>query len=276
MPEAAPGGADLVCIRAPNPGPMTLSGTNTYVVGREPAWVIDPGPDDAGHIEAVRAEGEIRGGIVGVLLTHSHADHTAGVAGLGAPVLRGAVSEGDEMRPAVGGAAARTDPSGDHPPVAKRVSSRVSVPGTPLAALPTPGHAADHACFLWADVLFCGDLILGEGSTIVPPEALGGSLVDYLRSLELVHDLDAKLFAPGHGSWITDPRTKISEYLAHRRERERKLLAALAGGERSRARLLDAAWSDVPAQLRPAAALAMQAHLEKLEAEGRGTLELTD
>lgn len=291
-PEAAPGGADIARIRAPNPGPMSLSGTNTYVVGREPAWVIDPGPDDAGHLEAVRVEGEVRGGIAGVLLTHSHADHTAGVATLGAPVLWGAVSEGDEMRPAAGlaaggagapraaaGAAAvdsQTELSGTLIAGADQRGSRTSVPDTPFTAIPTPGHAADHACFLWGDVLFCGDLILGEGSTIVPPEAFGGSLADYLRSLERVRGVGANLFAPGHGAWITDPRAKVDEYLSHRQERERKLLAALDGGERSRARLLDAAWSDVPAQLRPAAALAMQAHLEKLEAEGRGTLELID
>jgi len=231
---------------------MTLSGTNTYIVGRAPAWVIDPGPDDPAHIEVVRAEGEARGGIGGVLLTHSHADHSAGVERLGAPLLWGAVSSTDETtwQPDPG-----TGPANEVPPG--------------FEVIPTPGHASDHACFVWEDMCFCGDLILGEGSTIVPPAAFGGSLGDYMRSLARISEVEASLFAPGHGDWITDPHAKIGEYLSHRRERERKLVEALEGGERSRAALLAAAWADVPEPLRLAAAMAMQAHLEKLEAEGR-------
>ena len=231
---------------------MTLTGTNTYVVGREPAWVIDPGPEDAAHLDAVRLEGEARGGIAGVLLTHSHADHSAGVDRLGAPLLWGAVGSMDEMH---------WGPDPDRRPADEAPAD--------FEVIPTPGHAADHACFVWRDVCFCGDLILGEGSTIVPPAAFGGSVADYLASLERVRETDATLFAPGHGEWITDPRSKIDGYVAHRTERERNLLAALESGERSRAALLDAAWADVPDVLRGAAAMAMQAHLEKLEAEGR-------
>jgi len=255
-----PSGRDLVRIRARNPGPMTLSGTNTYVVSRDPAWVVDPGPDEPAHIEAVRAECEARGGIAGVLLTHSHADHSAGVGRLGAPLLWGAVSATDETN-------WRPDP--DARPASEAPPE--------FEVIPTPGHAADHACFVWRDVCFCGDLILGEGSTIVPPAAFGGSLGDYTRSLERVREIESALFAPGHGEWITDPKSKIDEYLAHRAERERKLVGAIEGGERSRTALLDETWDDVPEVLRRAAAMAMQAHLEKLEAEGILDLaELTD
>jgi glyoxylase-like metal-dependent hydrolase (beta-lactamase superfamily II) len=250
--DPAPGGADLVRIRALNPGPMTLSGTNTYVAGRDPAWVIDPGPDDAAHIEALRTEGEQRGGIGGVLLTHSHADHSAGVEPLGAPLLWGAVSPTDETN---------WQPDSETRPASEAPAE--------FEVIPTPGHAADHAAFVWEDVCFCGDLILGEGSTIVPPAAFGGSLSDYMLSLERIREVKASLFAPGHGEWITDPGAKVDEYLAHRHEREQKLLAAIDGGERSREALLDAAWNDVPQVLRRAAAMAMQAHLEKLEADGR-------
>jgi glyoxylase-like metal-dependent hydrolase (beta-lactamase superfamily II) len=109
--------------------------------------------------------------------------------------------------------------------------------------------------------------VLGEGSTIVP--AGGGSMAAYLESLRLLQGLDLDLLCPGHGPFVTDPEAKLAEYVEHRLERERKLVAALESGERSRARLLDAAWDDVPAELRWAAAEAMQAHLEKLEAEGR-------
>jgi glyoxylase-like metal-dependent hydrolase (beta-lactamase superfamily II) len=147
----------------------------------------------------------------------------------------------------------------------------------PFGLIPTPGHAADHVCFVLGDVCFCGDLILGAGSSIVPPRAAGGPLPDYMRSLERVGELELDLLAPGHGRWITDPKAKITEYTNHRLDRERRLVAALDAGERSRARLVDTVWDDVPEPLRPAAAVAMQAHLEKLIEEGRlEGVELSD
>lgn len=234
---------------------MTLEGTNTYLVGSDPTYVIDPGPAQKAHIDAVRAAGDERGGITGVLLTHSHADHSAGVEMLGAPLLHGKISEGDETSP---------------PPPAEVVSApeedgRIG----PFTLLPSPGHASDHVCFSREDVTFCGDLILGHGSSIVPPRAMGGSLTDYMMSLGRLQALESVLLCPGHGPWITDPAAKIAEYTAHRLDRERKLVAALDAGERDRDRLLDAGWDDVPAPMRPAAAVAMQAHLEKLDEEGR-------
>jgi glyoxylase-like metal-dependent hydrolase (beta-lactamase superfamily II) len=229
------GALEVARIVAPNPGPMTLEGTNTYVVGRDPAIVIDPGPADEGHIAAVRELTEARGGIGAVLLTHSHGDHADGVGLLGVEPTRLADGEAEG----------------------------------PLRALATPGHAADHLCFLAADEAFVGDLIAGWGSSIVPPREHGGSLRDYMPSLRQLESLDLELIHPGHGPDIDDPAAKIGEYLGHRQEREDKLLAALGAGERSREKLLDAAWDDVPPELRGMAGLAMQAHLEKLEDEGR-------
>jgi len=246
---------DIACITAPNPGPMTLEGTNTYVVGREPAAVIDPGPADEGHIESVRAEAESRGGIGALLLTHSHGDHADGVELLGTEPT--ALADGEE---ALG-----------------------------LRSIATPGHAEDHVCFLYPAqsaagqtggesgsgdafgaplVCFAGDLILGEGSTIVPPKAQGGSLGDYMDSLRRLAALDLERIYPGHGPVIDDPAAKIAEYISHREQREGRLIAELERGVRSRLALLDAVWDDVPAELRPAAAYAMQAHVEKLEADG--------
>lgn len=226
---------DVERLVAPNPGPMTLEGTNTYLVGRDPAIVIDPGPDDEGHIEAIRSAAEERGGIGEVLLTHSHGDHSDGVECLG--IEPTTLAEGDSLHG--------------------------------MTALPTPGHASDHVCFLLEDACFAGDLILGEGSTIVPPQAQGGSLADYMRSLEKLATLDLEVIYPGHGPVIDDPAAKIAEYVEHRAERERRLVAALERGERSRMALLAEVWDDVREDLRPMAAFAMQAHLDKLDDEGR-------
>ncbi|MDX6584005.1 MAG: hypothetical protein QOI10_3189 [Solirubrobacterales bacterium] len=251
---------------------MSLEGTNTYVVD---GYVIDPGPDDAGHLERVRdaAGGEI----VGVLLTHGHSDHSEGVEALGAPLLWGRASGEAEMEaPARALDAGSTEGIGEFLSHTERNSPNTTEIG-PFTLIATPGHAADHVCFVRDDVCFCGDLILGRGSTIVPPAAGGGSLTAYMSSLAALEALDLVLLAPGHGPWITDPAAKIAEYRDHRLDRERRLIAALEAGQRSRAALLADVWDDVPEQLRPAAAIAMQAHLEKLEAEGRATVsELID
>jgi glyoxylase-like metal-dependent hydrolase (beta-lactamase superfamily II) len=225
---------DFERLVAPNPGAMTLEGTNTYVVGRNPCWVIDPGPEDHGHLDRIRAEGDARGGIHGYLLTHGHLDHSEGVAALDLP-------------PAV---------------------------DAPFERILTPGHASDHVSFYAEGVCFCGDLILGQGSAIVPPEEMGGSLSDYMASLEKLAALDLDLLAPGHGPLIDDPQAKIQDYIDHRLMREKLLVEALESGERSQDRLLDAAWFDVPQEMRQAAAFAMQAHLEKLAEDGR--VDLTE
>jgi glyoxylase-like metal-dependent hydrolase (beta-lactamase superfamily II) len=234
---------------------MSLEGTNTYLVDAgEAVYVIDPGPDDRGHLAAVHEAAAARGEIAGVLLTHGHSDHSAGVGSFGEPLLWGQVAAGDERA----GLAAAGE-AAHEPPAAVG----------PFALVPTPGHAADHVCFVFEDVCFCGDLILGRGSSIVPPRIGGGSLADYMSSLRRVGELGAQLLAPGHGPWIADPRAKVAEYVEHRLDRERRLVAALESGQRSRAALLDAVWDDVPEGLRPAAAVAMSAHLEKLSEEGR-------
>ena len=257
--EEAPGHPEVVRIVAPNPGPMTLTGTNTYVVGSSPAWVVDPGPADAGHIAEVRDVAESRGGIGGVVLTHSHIDHNEGVAMLGAGLALGNADGFDDLAAMMG-----TGP-GELPAPPRAEGAHAG----PFTVVPTPGHATDHVAYLLGEICFCGDLILGEGSTIVPPASGGGSLTDYMESLELLASLGASLLCPGHGPWITEPAAKVGEYAEHRRERERMLVAALEAGKRSTEDLLDAAWADVPGSMRPAAALAMRAHLEKLDAEGR-------
>jgi glyoxylase-like metal-dependent hydrolase (beta-lactamase superfamily II) len=224
--DADPDG--ITRIRAANPSPLTLDGTNTYVVG---SWVVDPGPADAVHLEAVRRAAD--GGVEGVVLTHSHSDHAEGAELLGAPVV---LPEGNEE---VG----------------------------PFRAVATPGHSADSVCLLRGPVCFTGDTVLGAGSVFIAPGE--GSLSAYLDSLRRLRSLDLEVLCPGHGPYVRDPAAKLDEYIAHRLDRERRLVEALDSGLRSRDELLVAAWPDAPAELRPAAALTLAAHLEKLAEEGR-------
>jgi glyoxylase-like metal-dependent hydrolase (beta-lactamase superfamily II) len=254
---------------ASNPGPMTLAGTNTYLYGVDPCTVIDPGPDDAGHLEAVRAAAEERGGIGLILPTHSHGDHAAGaerLAGMAPGERDGEVAAEGEAGDGEGAVVVAEDAELKRRPPVILPGDGEEYAG--LRAIATPGHAADHVCLLTADrVCFSGDLVLGEGSTFVPPD--GGSLAAYMESLRLLQAEPLELICPGHGPWVTDPAAKLAEYVEHREMRERRLLAALERGERSREVLLAEVWDDVPAEVRPAAALVMEAHLRKLEAEGR-------
>jgi glyoxylase-like metal-dependent hydrolase (beta-lactamase superfamily II) len=218
----------IVRVRAPNPSALTLDGTNTYVVD---GWIVDPGPDHEGHLEAVRSAAGDR--IEGVVLTHSHADHAEGAARLGAPVTQPA--EGQVVGP--------------------------------FLALATPGHSADSVCLVAGRACFTGDTVLGSGSVFIAPGE--GSLSAYLRSLRRLRDLDVDVLCPGHGPYVWEPAAKLDEYISHRLERERRLLEALDAGLRDRDELLDFAWADAPAELREFAALSLASHLEKLAEEGR-------
>jgi glyoxylase-like metal-dependent hydrolase (beta-lactamase superfamily II) len=226
----------IVRVRADNPSPLTLDGTNTYVVER---WVIDPGPDDERHLDAVVAAASAE--IEGIALTHSHPDHAEGAAAL-------ARRTGAEL----------VQPSG---------GERVG----PLEAIATPGHSGDHVSFLHGRVLFSGDTVLGAGSVFISPGE--GSLVAYLDSLRRLRELELDVILPGHGPVVWEPRAKIDEYLEHRLERERKVVAALEAGASTRDEVLDRAWDDVDFTTQPylrfAAGLTLDAHIEKLVEERR-------
>lgn len=234
---------DVAVVRADNPGPFTLGGTNTWLVGRDPCWIVDPGPALDEHLDAVAAEAERRGGAGGIALTHDHHDHADGIDGL---------------RSRLGG-----------PPLAAaRGTAEVTVGDGdrfgPLLALATPGHAPDHVVYVHGDVAFTGDAVLGEGSVFVV-----GDLAAYLDALRRLARLGLDLLCPGHGPVVGDPLARLEGYVAHRLDRERRLLEALAAGARTVDELLDAAWDDAPEVLRPAAAVTLAAHLDKLEDEAR-------
>jgi glyoxylase-like metal-dependent hydrolase (beta-lactamase superfamily II) len=239
-------GDRIVGLRAGNPGPFTLTGTNTWIVDADPAWLVDPGPALEEHVEAVAQEIGRRGGLGGIALTHDHPDHVEA-----APGVR-------RRFPAAPLAAARGD-------VDLRLTEGARF--GPLEVVATPGHAPDHLAFVVGTVALTGDAVLGQGSVFIAPDP--GALAGYLAGLAKLRRRDLSVLLPGHGPVVDDPATKIDEYIDHRLGRERRLLAALEGGARSVSEMLDAAWADVPDLLRPAATVTLAAHLDKLAAEGR-------
>ncbi|WP_264811763.1 MBL fold metallo-hydrolase, partial [Gluconacetobacter johannae] len=239
-------------IVAPNPGPMTGHGTNSWLVEHAAGTaVIDPGPDDAAHLRAIVAAA--RGPVTHILLTHTHRDHLDGarpLAGMtGAPVCAYRHSACATFTPDIA--------LDDGAPVAT------------LTALHTPGHAADHLCFATGDgVLFTGDHIMGWSTTMVPP-APHGSVRLFLDSLNKVLDRDARLLLPAHGAPIASPAPCIRGLIAHRLAREDSILAALPEEPATLDDIMRCVYRAIRPALHRAAKLNLLAHLEKLRDDGR-------
>ena len=247
--------ASVVRVTAPNPGIMTGPGTNTYLVGTHELVVVDPGPDDAGHLDALAESGA--GRIRWIVVTHTHPDHAPGAAGLA-----------DRTGAKVLGFCARDDfvPARD-------VGDGFELQGRDftLRALHTPGHASNHLCWLLEQeqMLFSGDHVM-QGSTVViaPPD---GDMALYLQSLErlLVLDPPVATIAPGHGSLIGEPAAALRGIIEHRLGREKAVAAALAHAGRATVdELLPTVYADVRDELLPVARKSMWAHLRKLESDG--------
>jgi glyoxylase-like metal-dependent hydrolase (beta-lactamase superfamily II) len=244
-------------VLAPNPSPLTLEGTNTYVVaapGARAAVVIDPGPPEEEHaVRVARATGGRR--VELVLLTHTHVDHAEGAR---------------QFADQAGAPLAALEAGWSSPGAPDLVGGEELVAGgVRLEPLPTPGHSADHCCFWLAAerAMFTGDHVLGRGSTVV--EWPGGDMAAYLDSLEAVRRLAPERLYPGHGPLVTEPAEKLREYVEHRLERESQVLAALAAGDRTPAEIVRRVYADVDPALHPAAELSVRAHLVKLVGEGR-------
>jgi glyoxylase-like metal-dependent hydrolase (beta-lactamase superfamily II) len=238
-----------VRILAPNPGPFTLEGTNTWVVGADPSIVVNPGPDDPEHLAAIaRAAAPI----VAIVLTHHHEDHAMGAAGLalatGAPVIA-------------------ADPRGDERAVP--ASGVLEAGGVRLRVISAPGHTPDHVVLFdeASRILFTGDAVLGRGTSVIdPPE---GDLEQYLRSLGVMLELRPAVICPGHGPTIWDAEATLRGYIDHRSEREREVLHGLTRGPATPEALVPEIYAEHPPELRPIAARSVLAHLLKLEREGR-------
>jgi glyoxylase-like metal-dependent hydrolase (beta-lactamase superfamily II) len=243
-------------IVAPNPGVMTGPGTNTYLIGIDEVVVVDPGPADDSHLDAILGCGGDR--IRWVALTHSHPDHAPGAVALcertGAELL--SFGRRDGVRPD------RT--LGD--------KDRIEATEFRLTALHTPGHSSDHLCYLVEEerMLLSGDHIM-QGSTVVihPPD---GDMAAYLASLERLRTIRLRSIGPGHGRLIDNPREVIDWYIAHRLEREAKVMAALESlGTAKVDQLVPLVYADVDEALYPVARHSLHAHLLKLAGDGRVT-----
>jgi glyoxylase-like metal-dependent hydrolase (beta-lactamase superfamily II) len=222
-------------VRAPNPSPMTLDGTNTWVLrAGGAAVVVDPGPADEGHLRAVAAHGPV----AAVLVTHNHPDHVEGM---------------DRLRELTGAEV-------DGP-----------TPGFAITRLGTPGHTADSVCFLVeADgqrAILTGDTILGRGTTVVAwPD---GDLGDYLASLQRLAEFEGVPVLPGHGPPLADCAAAATAYLAHRRARLEEVRAAVAAGARTPAEVVATVYADLDRALWPAAEWSTQAQLEYIQKTDR-------
>jgi glyoxylase-like metal-dependent hydrolase (beta-lactamase superfamily II) len=257
------GSARARCVLAPNPSPMTLDGTNTWVIaepGASAVVVVDPGPDDEEHLRRVLEVARAGGGrqVAQIVLTHGHLDHSAGAVRFaelsGAPV--GALDPG-----------LRLGTEGYRP------GDVITAGGCELRVIATPGHTGDSLSLLLpADGgLLTGDTVLGRGTTVI---ASDGSLGDYLRTLDVLRSLaDAaalRVLLPGHGPLLNDPAGVLDYYIAHRRERLDQVRGALAAGARTPAEVVALVYADVDRSLWPAAELSVRAQLDYLNGQPTG------
>ncbi len=244
------------CVLAPNPSPMTLDGTNTWVIaepGSPAAVVIDPGPQDEGHLRRVRGvacAGDRR--VALIVLTHGHLDHSAGAARLaamtGAPVMA-------------------LDPAHRLGSEGLAAGDVLTAAGCELRIVATPGHSADSVSLLLdADsALLTGDTVLGRGTTVIGPD---GTLGDYLRTLDglksLAESAGLRTLLPGHGPVLADPAGVLGYYIAHRQERLEQIRAALAAGARTPAEIVAVVYGDTDPAVRGAALWSVRAQLDYL------------
>ena len=253
----------VVVVRGLNPGPFTGPGTNTYLVGTGRPLLLDTGSGVEGYVPLLEQALKEHCGVDApgdLLVTHVHPDHLGGAPAVLERFGPRAVSKlpwpgRDERVPVP------ITPIGE--------GDRIRIEGATLRAIHTPGHAQDHLCFYLEEekALFTGDVILGVGTTVIPLD--GGDMDDYLATLERLLDLELERIYPGHGPMILEPRQKVQEYLDHRLEREREVIAAIEGGAVTVEQMVERIYAEYPRRLYAAAGQSVTSHLIKLERESR-------
>lgn len=258
---------DLRLIIAPNPGPLTFWGTNTYILGQGPYVVIDPGPVSEPHLGAILDA--TRGDISHILVSHTHADHSP----LARPLAErtkaktyafGASRDGMSavMRTLEASGHGQSSEGLDHdfrPDDRLSDGEALETPVGRITALHTPGHLGNHLCFVWRDVIFSADHVMGWATSVVSPPF--GDLTDFMASCEKLLDHPARRYFAGHGAPIDQPLDRVRDLIDHRRLRESQILAALESGPTTIETLTPRLYADTPSNLHPAAARNIFAHL---------------
>jgi glyoxylase-like metal-dependent hydrolase (beta-lactamase superfamily II) len=252
---------------APNPSPFTYTGTQTYIVGAGSVAVIDPGPDLPEHVDAIMAAtaGER---VAAILCTHTHRDHSPAsrplAAATGAPIVGCAPLALEDDGP-------RADAAFDFGYRPDRIladGEALAGEGWSLRAVATPGHTSNHLCFALegTGLLFTGDHVMGWSTTVVSPP--DGDMTAYLESLQLLLARDDAAYHPAHGPAVEKPHSHVRALIAHRRMREKQILARLAEGEGQIPAMVETMYRDIDPRLHPAAGRSVLAHLVDLKSRG--------
>lgn len=273
MTSPAPGIAEYILpnvrrVLAPNPGPMTHWGTNSYILGKGNVAIIDPGPDHPGHLAAL-LEATKSETVTHILVTHAHADHSplaraladetgAPIYGFGPPTAGRSATMNHLADMGLAGGGEGVDPSfaPDH---TLRDGDAITGDNWKIVTLHTPGHFAGHLAFQCDDLVFSGDHVMDWSSSLVSPP--DGDLGGFMRTSQRLKTINARLFLPGHGNPIENPADRLSWLIQHRKAREAAILAALETRSQKIADITATVYHDVPAEMHPAAARNVFAHL---------------
>ncbi|MFZ5961622.1 MBL fold metallo-hydrolase [Thalassococcus sp. BH17M4-6] len=264
-------------VLAPNPSPMTFRGTNTYLLGTQGLAVIDPGPDNSSHLQAILEAVGPRQRISHILVTHAHLDHSPLsrplAAATGAPVLAFGSAEAGRSAVMQRLAASGTVGGGEGidaafaPDAAVTDGDMVQGDGWTLEVLHTPGHIGNHISLAWGDALFCGDHVMGWASSLVSPP--DGDLTDFMASCCRLQSRRWSVLYPGHGAPVADPAARLDWLMTHREARETAILAALQDGPARAPELAARVYTDIDARMLPAAGRNVLAHLIDLMTKNR-------